>query len=121
MGTYSGDHVGGGNLRVPQHQGVREAVASLAINIGGEAADVKREVGVERSLKAGIPPGSRRDSAPLCRTRSDDVPRAYRHPSQNANGVIAPAPKYRISRPTPFLDCACMSRSVHIAACFDGG
>jgi hypothetical protein len=76
--------MGGGNLRVPQHQGVREAVASLAINIGGEAADVKREVGVERSLKAGIPPGSRRDSAPLCRTRSDDVPRAYRHPAKFA-------------------------------------
>jgi hypothetical protein len=39
----------------------REAAASLQMNVGGEAADVKREVGVERSLPAGSPEGSRLD------------------------------------------------------------
>ena len=40
-------------------------------------------------------------------------------PSQNANGVIAPAPQDRLSRPTPFMDCEYMSHSVHMAAGFD--
>src|SRR5262245_31168187 len=41
-----------------------------------------------------------------------------RFPSQNANRVIAPVLKYRISRPTHVTDRECMSRSVHIAAYF---
>jgi hypothetical protein len=44
-----------------------------------------------------------------------------RHPSQNANGVIAPAPKYWISGPTPFMDRECLSHSVPITAGFDVG
>jgi hypothetical protein len=44
-----------------------------------------------------------------------------RLPSQNANCVVAPAPQDRICRPTLFMDCECMSRSVHIAACFGVG
>ena len=37
--------IGGENLRLPQHQGVRGAAASLEMNVDGEAADVKPNVG----------------------------------------------------------------------------
>jgi hypothetical protein len=32
---------------------VRDAAASLEMNVGGEAANVKRDIGVERGLPAG--------------------------------------------------------------------
>jgi hypothetical protein len=36
-------------------RGVHKTATSLTINVSGEAADVKREVGVERRLQAWIP------------------------------------------------------------------
>lgn len=45
----------------------------------------------------------------------------FRLPSQNANGVLTPVSKYRISRLTPFTDCELVSRSVPIASGFGGG
>jgi hypothetical protein len=56
-------------------RGVRDAAASRDMNVGGEAADVKREVGVDRGFPARAPQVRRRNTASLGLTTSGDDPK----------------------------------------------